>query len=168
MEVLKVKTPKSTQNLSVEVKRADPAVTAKEYIVIGAILMNSNLGKYGVYAGYYNAVLVSNQLAAAQFPVKALNGVKLKQLKIAGTGAKTLFVNGDLDFMHIDNTAVQNKVSLSTFADEYKYLDTLLTIPVEYQFNQNNGIVIDITSLAKDETIRIDLMLCDFNDIGAE
>lgn len=168
METLKVKTPKSTQNLSFSVKRADPETTAKEIIVIGAIGNNAALKAQGVYKDYGICTPTDNANGLFQTNLKAINGFQLKQLKIAGTGAKTLFTTGVLDFIHVDNTQKQNKVSLSTFADEYKYLDTLLTIPVEYSFNQNNGLVIDISGLDKDETIKIDIICEDFADYHAE
>lgn len=168
MEVLKVSTPKSTENLSFEVKRADPGVTAKEFVVLGALGINNQLIKSGIYAGYNTATFTANSPGLYQTNIKAVNGLDVKEIKISGTGAKTFITSGQLDFAHQDNTLKQNIVSMSRFANEYKYLDTLITIPVEYALNQNNGIIFDISGLAKDETLKIDFILKNFADYHAE
>lgn len=168
MEILKVNTPKTTENLSFEVRRADPEVEAKEMLVFGALGLNQNLEKEGAYAGFSPVKFNSNIVGWIQANLKCLNGCDLREIKISGTGAKKFITSGSLDFAHQDNTLKQNKISMSRFADEYKYLDTLITIPVEYALNQNNGIIFDISGLAKDETLKIDLILKNFADYHAE
>lgn len=167
MEITKVKTPKSQNVISIVYKRSDPTTNVKEVIAIGAIV-NATFIKNGVFASYALCTPSSNALGAAQMSVKGVNGFKMKSFKIAGTGAKTIITTGEMNFIHQDNSQVQNKLAFSKFATEFANLDTLLTVPVEFNFNQSNGFCIDVSALDKDETIRLDFEVCEMADFGAE
>lgn len=156
---------KCADGLTLTFKRKDPATTANELINLGSLLGISD--KISGFLGYKEAS-PAEQAEYISFCRKSFNGIKMKSFLMSGTGARALMTSGSMLFVHVDNSIKIDKVNFSDFLNEYKELDTLLTVPVDYWFNQNNSMFIDISSLEKDETITLNLRLSDFNDVGAE
>jgi len=145
---------------SLQFERGDDTLISKEVAIFCSTANNINL--IDPYFDDISNSLNETQVKNIALERLALNGYRIKQLKIACTNS-ALFHNSSIIVYNANNNMVKRSFSLQSFISEYSFKDNVLTIDCDICVNLLTILGLDTSILTKGEIVSILLKIDDYH-----